>query len=70
MIHRVKGFGIVNKAGIDIFLELSCIFYDPADVGISQVKTLEWVAISFSRESSLPNDQTHVSCIDRQVLYH
>ena len=33
MIHRVKGFGIVNKAEIDVFLELSCSFNDPADVG-------------------------------------
>ena len=33
VIHSVKGFGIVNKAEVDIFLELSCIFYDPTDVG-------------------------------------
>ena len=33
MIHTVKGFGIVNKAEIDVFLELSCSFHDPADVG-------------------------------------
>ena len=33
VIHTVKGFGIVNKAEIDIFLELSCFFHDPADVG-------------------------------------
>ena len=33
MIHTVKGFGIVNKAEIDDFLELSCFFDDPADVG-------------------------------------
>ena len=33
MIYTVKGFGIVNKAEIDIFLELSCFFHDPADVG-------------------------------------
>ena len=32
MIHTVKGFGIVNKAEIDVFLELSCFFYDPTDV--------------------------------------
>ena len=32
MIHTVKGFGIVNKAEIDVFLELSCFFHDPADV--------------------------------------
>ena len=33
MIHTIKGFGIVNKAEIDVFLELSCFFNDPADVG-------------------------------------
>ena len=33
MIHTVKGFGIVNKAKIDIFLELSCFFVDSTDVG-------------------------------------
>ena len=33
VIHIVKGFGIVNKAEIDVFLELSCFFNDPANVG-------------------------------------
>ena len=33
VIHTVKGFGIVNKAEVDIFLELSCFFDDRADVG-------------------------------------
>ena len=33
MIHTVKGFGIVNKAEIDVFLKLSCFFDDSADVG-------------------------------------
>ena len=32
MIHIVKGFGIVNKAKIDVFLKLSCFLDDPADV--------------------------------------
>ena len=32
VIHTVKGFGIVNKAEIDVFLELSCFFDDPTDV--------------------------------------
>ena len=32
VIHTVKGFGIVNKAEIDVFLELSCFFDDPMDV--------------------------------------
>ena len=33
VIHTVKGFGIVHKAEIDVFLELSCFFDDSADVG-------------------------------------
>ena len=33
VIHTVKGFDVVNKAEIDVFLELSCFFHDPADVG-------------------------------------
>ena len=33
VIHTVKDFGIVNKAEIDVFLELYCFFDDPADVG-------------------------------------
>ena len=32
VVHTVKGFGIVNKAEVDVFLELSCFFHDPADV--------------------------------------
>ena len=32
VIHTVKGFGIVNKAEVDVFLELSCFLDDPADV--------------------------------------
>ena len=33
VIHTVKGFGVVNKAEIDVFLELSCFFDDPVDTG-------------------------------------
>ena len=33
VIHTVKGFAIVNKAEVDVFLELSCFFDDPTDVG-------------------------------------
>ena len=33
VVHTVKGFGILNKAEVDVFLELSCFFYDSADVG-------------------------------------
>ena len=33
LVHMVKDFGIVNKAEVDVFLELSCFFDDPTDVG-------------------------------------
>ena len=33
MIHIVKGSGVVNKAEVDVFLELSCFYHGPADVG-------------------------------------
>ena len=33
MIHTIKDFGIVNEAEVDVFLELSCFFNDPTDVG-------------------------------------
>ena len=33
VIHTVKGFSVVNDAEVDVFLEFSCIFYDPMDVG-------------------------------------
>ena len=52
--------------------------FDPMDCsplgssvhGISQARILEWVAISYSRGSSWPRDQTHISCIGRRILYH
>ena len=34
VIHTVEDFGIVNKAEIDVFLELSCFFNDPSDIGL------------------------------------
>ena len=33
VIHIIKGFGIVNRAEIDVFLELTCFFDDPVDIG-------------------------------------
>ena len=33
VIDTVKGFGIINKAEVDVFMELSCFFYDPTDAG-------------------------------------
>ena len=56
VIHTVKGFGIVNKAETVVFLELSCFFNDPADVGnlISASSALS--------EASLNIMEVHGSC--------
>ena len=40
VIYTVKGFGIVNKAEIDVFLELSCFYDDPSDVGSLIINTI------------------------------
>ena len=47
VIHTIKGFGIVNKAEVDIFLELAWFFYDPTDIG-----NLISGSSSFSKSSS------------------
>ena len=39
-------------------------------MGFFRARVLEWVAISFSRESFRPRDQTHISCIFSRILYH
>ena len=54
VIHTVKGFGIVNKAEIDVFLELSCFVYDPTDAGSSG-------SSAFSKNSE--HLEFHSSCI-------
>ena len=56
VIHTVKGFDIVNKAEVDVFLELSCFFYDPTDVG-----TLTSGSSAFSKSSlNIWNFMVHV----------
>ena len=49
VMHTVKGFGIVNKAEINVFLELSCFFHDPADVGNLSENQLEHLEVHGSR---------------------
>ena len=46
VIHTVKGIGVVNKAEVDGFLEFSCFFHDPADVG-----NLIYGSLAFSKSS-------------------
>ena len=57
VIHTVKDFGIVNKAEIDVFLELSCFFNDSADVG-----NLISSSSAFSK-NQLEHLEVHGSCI-------
>ena len=54
VVHTVKGFGIVNKIEIDVFLELSCFFDDPAHVGIRKPRNWSFgFSISPSNEYSV-----------------
>ena len=55
VIHTVKGFGIVNKAEVDVFLELFCFFNDPTDVG-----NLISGSSAFSKTAS--TSEVHGSC--------
>ena len=48
VIHVVKSFGIVNKAEIDVFLELSCFFDDPADLVIGSLVPLPFFKTSLT----------------------
>ena len=53
VIHTVDGFGIVNKAEIDVFLEFSCFFDDPADIGnlISSSSTFSKTSLNICKFS-------------------
>ena len=55
MIHTFKGLGIVNKSEVDVFLELSCFFDDPADVG-------NLISGSSAFSKSFENLEVHSSC--------
>ena len=56
VIHTIKCFGIVNKAEIDVFLELSCFFHDPADVGTYFPANDHIVVYSQNMYSVIPNE--------------
>ena len=62
VIHTVKGYGIVNKVKIDVFLELSCFFNDPAGVG-----NLISGFSAFSK-TKLEHLEVHSSCITEAWL--
>jgi len=53
VIHTVKGFGIVNKAEVDVFLELSCFFYDPDVSNMTSVSSARMAFIKRRRREIL-----------------
>ena len=57
VIHTVKGFGIISKAEIDVFVELSCFFDDPANVG-----NLISGSSAFSKTSSKSGSSGFMCC--------
>ena len=85
MSSALAGRFFITSTTSEAHLPVSCVsaqscltLWDPLDcrplgssvLGILQARILEWVAISSSRESSQPRDQTHISCIGRWILYH
>ena len=68
VIHTVKGFGVVNTAEVDVFMELSCFFDDPTDVG-----NLISGSSAFSKPSlNIWNFMVHVllkPCLENFVHY-
>ena len=72
MVHTVKGFDIVNKAEADIFLELSCFFDDPTDVGnLISGSTLPYnlsVSVLFMRSVDYFIFSLHLYTYRRKIL--
>ena len=63
VIHTVKDFGIVNKAEIDVFLELSCFFNDPADIG-----NLNKSQVPFNTEGKIKLTRSHSDEISTTIV--
>ena len=70
LLSAFGGGGLVAKSCPTLVTPWTVAHQAPLVHGISQARVLEWVAISFSRGSSRPRDQTLVSCIGRWILYH
>ena len=63
-------FLVVVKSCMILCDLMDCSLPDSSVLGVFQARILEWIAISFSRGSSRPRYQTHVSCTGRRILYH
>ena len=65
VIHTVNGFSIVNEADVDVFLEFSCFFYDPTDVGnlISDSSAFSKPSLSILLKPGLENFEHYFASI-------
>ena len=70
-IYSLTGYDVCTQSRPAVCNPMDCRPPGSSVHGISQARTLEWVAISFSRGSSQPRGQTHISCLScRWILYH
>ena len=67
---RLKQLSTVTKSCLTLCSPTVCSLLGSSVHGTLQARILDWVAISFSRGSSLPRDPTQISCIGRWILYH
>ena len=70
VIHTVKGFGIVNKVEVDVFLELSCSFNDSTDVGNLISGSSAFSKSSFNIWKFTVNVPLNRSCTTESFMYH
>ena len=70
LIHPKNLLWLVTKSCLTLCDPMGCSPPGSSVHGFSQVRILEWVAISYSKGSSWPRDQTCISCIGRQIPYH
>ena len=68
-VHKQESESEVTRSCLILCDPMDCSLPGSSIHGIFQARTMEWVAISFSRGSSQPRDQTWVSCIGRWILY-
>ena len=70
ILYQLSYQGSPTRSCLTLCNPIDCSLLGSSVHGISQAKILEWVAIPFSRGPSQPKDQTLISCLGRQILYH
>ena len=70
ILYQLSYQGSPTRSCLTLCNPIDCSLLGSSVHGLSQAKILEWVAIPFSRGPSQPKDQTLISCLGRQILYH